>query len=305
MAKRKKLLITGAEGMLGIDLVARLRRSRKYDIVAVDIDEMDVTRLGDVKSVMLDTRPNVVIHCAAYTAVGGAEKEREMAMAVNSEGTKHLAFFCRELGAEMIYLSTDYVFDGEKRSPYIEADEPNPINIYGESKLAGERHIPVLLDKYKICRTSWLCGIHGPNFIETILQAVEQKKTPISVVNDQVGRPTFTFDLADVLARLIDRKETGVFHVTNDGYCSWYEFALLIVKLSGARGIKVQPITSRQFRSLAKRPKYSVLENLRLSEMRFRPLPRWEVSLKEYIARHKERVREEAKEAARARKSSK
>jgi len=287
MAIRKKILVTGAKGMLGTDLVARLKATRKYDVVPVDVEEMDVTRLAQVKAVMLDCRPQIVIHCAAYTNVDRAESERELAMAVNSEGTKHIAFFCRELSADMLYISTDYVFDGTKPTPYVETDLPNPINVYGESKLAGEMHVMVLLERYKICRTSWLCGVHGRNFIDTILSAVAEGR-PLSVVNDQVGRPTFAFDLATALVWLLERPEYGIYHVTNSGFCSWYEFAQQIVQLSGAKNVTMRPITSEQFRSLARRPHYSVLENRLLEQRGFRPLPRWETSLKEYLARRAE-----------------
>jgi len=284
MATRKKVLVTGAKGMLGTDLVARLKTTRKYDIVAVDVEELDITRLAQVKSVLLEARPQVVIHCAAYTNVDRAETERELALAVNSEGTKHIAFFCRELGAEMIYISTDYVFDGTKQTPYVETELPNPINVYGASKLAGETHVMVLLERHKICRTSWLCGVHGRNFIETILTAVAEGR-PLSVVNDQVGRPTFTFDLAEALVWLLERPEYGIYHVTNSGFCSWYEFAQRIVQLSGTKGVSMRPITSEQFRSLARRPHYSVLENRHIEQLGVGPLPRWEISLKEYFAR--------------------
>ena len=284
MATRKKVLVTGAKGMLGTDLVERLKSVRKYEVVAVDVEEMDITSLAQVKSVFLEHRPQVVIHCAAYTNVDRAERERELAMAVNSEGTKHIAFFCRELGVEMIYLSSDYVFDGTKQTPYIETDRPNPINVYGASKLAGEEQVAVLLENYKICRTSWLCGVHGRNFIDSILQAVAEGR-PLSVVNDQVGRPTFTFDLAVALVWVLERPEYGIFHVTNSGFCSWYEFAQRIVQASGAKGVTIRPVTSEQFRSLARRPRYSVLENRHLSHIGFRGLPRWEGSLKEYFAR--------------------
>lgn len=284
MAARKKVLVTGANGMLGTDLVARLTRARKYDVVAVDLDEMDITRLASVKSTLLEHRPQHVIHCAAYTKVDQAERERERAMAVNAEGTKNVAFFCRELGAEMMYISTDYVFDGARDEAYGEADATNPINVYGQSKLAGEHYVATLVDHHKICRTSWLCGVHGHCFIESILQAIA-KGRPLSVVSDQIGRPTFTFDLADVLVRLLACSEYGIFHITNAGYCSWYEFANEIVQASGIEGVKVQPVTTAQFRSLARRPAYSVLRNGRLAEMRFRPLPRWETSLREYLER--------------------
>lgn len=270
--------------MLGTDLVACLKRTRKYDVVAVDIDEMDITHLAQVKAVLYDHRPQIVVHCAAYTNVDQAERERELAMAVNGEGTKNVAFFCRELGAEMIYISTDYVFDGTQESPYVETDRPNPINVYGESKLAGEEHVAVLVETHKICRTSWLCGVHGRSFIDSILRAVEERRS-LAVVNDQVGRPTFTFDLASALVRLLARPDCGIFHVTNSGYCSWYEFAQRIVKLSGTAGVNVRPVKSSRFRSLARRPHYSVIENYRLAQLGFRPLPRWEDSLKEYFAR--------------------
>ncbi|MCX8036308.1 MAG: dTDP-4-dehydrorhamnose reductase [Candidatus Sumerlaeia bacterium] len=284
MATRKKVLVTGAKGMLGTDLVARIKMTRKYDLVAVDIEEMDITRLSEVKNTLLEHRPDVVIHCAAYTNVDRAENERELAMAVNSEGTKHVAFFCREIGAEMIYISTDYVFDGVKQTPYVETDRTHPINVYGASKLAGEEHVAVLLEKHKICRTSWLCGVHGHNFIYSILQAVSEGR-PLSVVNDQIGRPTFTFDLAEALLWLLDRPQYGVFHITNSGFCSWYEFAQKIIHLGGIKDVAVRPITSEQFRSLARRPPYSVLENRRLEQLGFRPLPRWEDSLREFLAR--------------------
>jgi len=284
MATRKKVLVTGAKGMLGTDLVERLKSNRKYEVVAVDVEEMDITSLAQVKATVLEHRPQAVIHCAAYTNVDRAERERERALAVNSEGTKHIAFFCRELGAEMLYISSDYVFDGTKQTPYLETDRPNPINVYGASKLAGEEHVAVLLEKYKICRTSWLCGAHGRNFIDSILQAVSEGR-PLSVVNDQVGRPTFTFDLAEALVWILERPDYGIFHVTNSGYCSWYEFAQRIVQLRGAKGVTIRPVTSEQFRSLARRPHFSVLENRHLEHLGFRPLPRWEDSLKEYFKR--------------------
>jgi dTDP-4-dehydrorhamnose reductase len=294
---RKKVLVTGAKGMLGTDLVARLQRSRRYDIVAVDIEEMDITRLSEVKTVVLAHRPQIVIHCAAYTAVDKAESEREQARAINSEGTKHVAFFCRELAADMIYISTDYAFDGRKEEPYLETDDTNPINVYGLSKLLGEQHVAELVHGHKICRTSWLCGVHGHNFIETMLRIAGEGR-PLSVVNDQFGRPTFTFDLADAIVRLLERPEYGVFHVTNSGYCSWFEFAQRILKLGGFDPTTVKPITSAQFRSLARRPRNSVLENRRLKELGFPPLPHWEESLKEYFVRRHDRQTATGRRAA-------
>jgi len=293
MANRKKVLVTGAKGMLGRDLVARLKRVRRYDVVAVDLQEMDITRLAEVKALLLAHRPQIVVHTAAYTAVDRAETEREQALAVNAEGAKNVAIFCRELAADMIYISTDYVFDGAKESPYVETDDPNPINVYGASKLLGEQHVAALVDNHKICRTSWLCGVHGRSFIDSILRAVDEAR-PLSVVNDQFGRPTFTFDLADLIVRLLERPEYGIFHTTNSGYCSWFEFAQAIVKHSGRPGVKVRPITSDQFRSLARRPRNSILENSHLAELGFRPPPHWQDSLKEYFARRAELARTQA-----------
>jgi len=270
--------------MLGTDLVARLRSSRRYEVVPVDVEDMDLTRLAQVKTVLLQHHPQVVIHCAAYTDVDRAEHERELAFAINGEGTKHIAFFCRELGAELIYMSTDYVFDGTKQIAYVETDRPNPINVYGASKLAGEEAVAVLLDNYKICRTSWLCGVHGHCFIDSILRAVAEGR-PLSVVNDQIGRPTFTFDLVEALVWLLERSDYGIFHVTNSGYCSWYEFAKHIVQKSGAKRVALRPISSEQFRSLARRPHYSILENRHLEQLGFKGLPRWEDSLNEYFKR--------------------
>ncbi len=216
---------------------------------------------------------------------------------VNAEGTKNLAFFCRELDIELLYISTDYVFDGRKRAAYLETDIPNPINTYGRTKLLGEQYVQALLGNYKIVRTSWLNGLGGSftrNFIETILR-VAQRRNQVSVVNDQIGRPTFTFDLARRLILLLEIPETGIFHVTNSGQCSWYELAEEILRMAELGGVSVRPITSAQFRSLAMRPEYSVLENKRMQDLGLEPLPHWRDSLREYFRRR--RLREKAMQA--------
>jgi len=283
-----RVLITGAEGMLGSEMVRRLRRRAEVEIIPVDIDTVDLTDLEAVKDCLESNRPTHIIHCAAFTQVDLAEKEPLAAFRVNAEGTKNLAFFARELDAEMIYISTDYVFDGEKGEPYTEDDQPNPINMYGESKLLGEQFVRVLCERHKIVRTSWLNGLggaHTRNFIETMLRLAEQR-SQLSVVDDQVGRPTFTFDLAPVLATLLDVKAFGVFHVTNEGSCTWKEFACRIFELAG-KDVTVRPITSDQFRSLARRPRHSVLLNTRLPALGVPPLPRWEEGLAEYFRRRR------------------
>ena len=282
-AKQRKVMITGAEGMLGADLVPRLEKVKGLEIERATIDDLDITELARVRDRMLAVKPDIVIHCAAYTAVDEAEEEQHTAYLVNACGTKNIAFFCRELGAEMYYVSTDYVFNGDSDQHYLETDKVNPINAYGSTKQAGERFVQDLVERHKICRTSWLCGVHGPNFIETILKLAKRQKT-IKVINDQVGRPTFTVDLAEQIAQLLDVEEYGIFHLTNSGYCTWYRFACQIIELAGVEGVSVRPITTEEFRSLAKRPKFSVLENKRFAELGLKSAPHWEDGLKRYLA---------------------
>ena len=282
----RKIMVTGAEGMLGADLVPRLEKIKGVELERTTIDDLDITDLAAVRDRMLSVKPDIVVHCAAYTAVDQAEKEPEQAYRVNASGTKNIAIFCRELSAEMYYLSTDYVFNGDSEQPYLETDEVDPISVYGSTKLAGERFVQALVERHKICRTSWLCGVNGPNFVETILRLAANQKS-ISVINDQVGRPTFTIDLAEQIAQLIDVEAPGIYHLTNDGYCTWYRFACKIIELAGLKDVRVRPITTKEFRSLAKRPKFSVLENKRLAELGLKPAPRWEDGLKRYLASRK------------------
>lgn len=283
----RKVLITGADGMLGTDLVNHFNLQSQFEVIPTTIHNMDVTNPQQVKDVLIAHRPDVVIHCAAYTQVDKAEKEPEICFAVNAEGTKTIATLCRELDAEMIFISTDYVFDGRKKSPYVESDKPNPLNVYGASKLKGEEYVQSIVPQHKIVRTAWLNGIHctyGTNFIEAILRNLASEKS-VSVVNDQYGTPTFTFHLAEELALLLDVKVYGVFHITNQGICSWYEFACAIVEEFGIKDVTVKPIKASQFRSLAKRPEYSVLENARLKELNLPLLPHWREGLAEYHRR--------------------
>ncbi|MFC1601308.1 dTDP-4-dehydrorhamnose reductase [Candidatus Sumerlaeota bacterium] len=280
--KEKKILVTGAEGMLGSDLMARLRQEMDVRIFPATIHDLDVADLVAVRDRVLDVMPDIVIHCAAYTAVDQAEEDQHHAYLVNAGGTKNLAIFCREIDAEMYYISTDFVFDGAKGSPYLESDDPSPINTYGATKLAGERFVAALVPRHKICRTSWLCGHQGRNFIETILKLASRQNV-ISVINDQIGSPTFTVDLADRIVRLLGVGESGIYHITNSGYCSWYEFAGRIIEQAGLEGVRLRPITSEEFRSMARRPKYSVLDNSRLRELGIEQAPRWEDGVDRYL----------------------
>jgi len=283
----KRVLVTGANGMLGSEVMRLLGRNSAVTALGTAMKDMDVTNLRSVKETMERFRPSHVIHCAAYTFVDTAEKEPVKAYAINAEGTKNLAFFCREQDVELLYVSTDYVFDGSKRQPWVETDATGPLNVYGRSKLLGEVYTQTLLERHKIIRTSWLNGLGGDfsrNFIETMLRISESRST-LSLVNDQVGRPTFTFDLAQVLVTLLDVRAYGVFHVTNGGECSWYDFAREIFAQHGRTGLTLRPILSEQFRSAARRPSYSVMANTRLPGLGIAALPDWRESLREYFRR--------------------
>lgn len=285
----KKVLITGADGMLGSEVVRLATQNSDCNVVGCTISEMDITNLAEVRDTLQRHRPSHVIHCAAFTHVDLAEKEVLKAYQINAEGTKNLAFFCRELDSELLYISTDYVFPGDKSKPYVESDRPGPINNYGMTKLLGEVYAATLLERCKVIRTSWLSGLGGDytrNFIETMLR-VSETRSVLSLVNDQVGRPTFTFDLARAIVTLLDVNLYGIYHVTNSGDASWFDFAEEIFKVAGKKGLTLRPVMSEQFRSAAKRPGYSVLDNTRFEGLGIRPLPHWRDSLQEYFRRRK------------------
>lgn len=284
----KIVLVTGSEGMLGSEVVRHLKRRSDVRVVRGTAESLDITNLATVKQAFERHRPTHVVHCAAFTMVDTAEKDPLKAYTVNSEGTKNLAFFARELDAEFLYISTDYVFDGSKTDAYVETDEPNPINVYGDSKLRGEQHVQTLCERHKIVRTSWLNGLGGVvnrNFIETMLR-FSQTRDQLSVVNDQTGHVTFTFDLAPAIGMLLDVKSYGVFHVTGEGECTWYDLATKVFEIAH-KSVTVKPITSDQFRSLARRPRHSVLRNTRFEGLGLPLLPHWEDSLREYFRRRR------------------
>lgn len=285
----KKVLITGSDGMLGSEVMRLLARDEQVQTVGTTVADMDITNLARVRDVLYEHRPTHIVHCAAFTFVDQAEKDLLRAYQINAEGTKNLAFFCRELDVELIYLSTDYVFPGSKEEPYLETDRPAPLNAYGQTKLLGEIYTSTLLERHKVVRTSWLNGLGGDftrNFIETMLR-VSETRSVLSLVADQVGRPTFTFDLGQMLVTLLDVNAYGIFHVTNSGQCSWFEFAKEIFAEAGRTDLELRPILSEQFRSAAKRPHYSVLDNGRLRALGLPLLPDWQESLKEYFRRRR------------------
>ncbi|MBL0225655.1 MAG: dTDP-4-dehydrorhamnose reductase [Geobacteraceae bacterium] len=270
------ILVVGANGMLGRDMMTRIGDSAR----GVDIDEIDITSLESTERIIRTLRPEIVINCAAYTDVDGCETDVEKAMQVNGEGVAHLAMASREIGARLVHVSTDYVFDGSKGSPYQEDDAPCPLGVYGESKLAGEMNAAFNPD-HLIVRTQWLYGLHGRNFVETMLR-LALEKDEVSVVDDQIGSPTWTVDLAHAIAALLMTGHRGVYHAANSGFCSWNEFAQEIFQESGLP-VKVKGMTTVELNRPARRPLYSTLDCSKLEqEAGFRPQP-WRSALKAYL----------------------
>lgn len=267
-----KVLVTGSNGQLGYDVARRLQENN-IEYLGTDRNTLDLTNEEQVKKVIKDYNPNVVIHCAAYTAVDKAEDERELCYAVNVLGTRYIAEVCKDIDAKMIYISTDYVFDGEGDKSFEVADKPNPINYYGKTKYEGELEIQKLLDKYFIVRISWVFGIHGNNFVKTMLR-LGKERDEISVVSDQIGSPTYTYDVAELLIEIIKTDKYGIYHATNEGYCSWYEFAVEIFRQAGM-DVKVNPIGTEEYPTKARRPKNSRMGKEKLKQNGYKSLHRW------------------------------
>jgi dTDP-4-dehydrorhamnose reductase len=270
------ILVVGSKGMLGHDLMQVL----SGDVRGVDIEEIDITSFESTRRVLLTLKPRVVVNAAAYTDVDGCECNRELAMQVNGEGVAHLALAVREIGAKLVQISTDYVFDGKKESPWLENDSTAPLSVYGESKLAGELNAR-LVEDHLIVRTQWLYGHNGKNFVETMLRLGGEKKE-LAVVDDQSGSPTWTGDLSLALKALIDRGCRGTYHVANAGCCSWNEFARAIFSEAGL-DVTVTPMSTMELGRPATRPLYSVLDCSKLIEdTGFRPEP-WRDALRKYL----------------------
>jgi dTDP-4-dehydrorhamnose reductase len=281
---KRILLVIGAKGMLGRDLVGVLHSSFPDDeIVGWDIEEIDIQKEEESVSKIEKLRPDIVIHTAAYTDVDGCERDEERAFAVNAEGTKYVAWAAARCRAKMVYLSTDYVFDGNKREPYLESDLPHPLNVYGRSKLQGEQYAQELVKDGLIIRTQWLYGRHGKNFVGSILHQAREKKA-LSIVNDQIGSPTYTTDLARAISVLIQFDAQGIFHVTNSDRCTWFTFGQTILNLSGMNEVKVIPISSEELHRPAVRPSYSVFNCQKLKEKTGLTLRPWSEALKDYLA---------------------
>ena len=280
-----KVLVTGSKGQLGYDVIKELR-SRRHEALGFDLPELDITDEAAVQAVFDRVKPDAVIHCAAWTAVDAAEESGNIAkvFAVNEGGTRNIAAACKRTGAKLLYLSTDYVFDGQGSSPW-RADEARfaPLNEYGKSKLAGENAVRELLQTYFIVRIAWVFGKNGNNFVKTMLRLSETHDT-LRVVCDQVGTPTYTPDLARLLVDMIETDKYGVYHATNEGgYISWYDFASAIMQEAG-KLTKIIPVTTAEYDlSKAARPFNSRLDKSKLKENGFEPLPDWRDALKRYL----------------------
>lgn len=279
-----KILVTGASGQLGSD-VMKVLSANGDECTGTSSLQLDITDREAVVGYIAELRPEAVIHCAAWTKVDLAEDEPERCFAVNAGGTENVALACREVSAKMMYISTDYVFDGSGTDCY-EADSPvRPVNTYGESKLAGEQSVQRLLDKYFILRTSWAFGHNGDNFIRKILNLAE-KRHELMVVDDQVGSPTYTADLAELISEMIRTDRYGIYHAANEGICSWADFAELALGLSGMDTV-VRRVDSMHYPTKAKRPLNSRLSMRSLDEGGFRRLPSWQDAVERYIKKEK------------------
>lgn len=276
-----RLLVTGARGMLGAEVVSAFQGSA--DVTGTDIQEFDISDAPSTQKVVEGIAPDVIVNCAAYTDVDGAEADRGLAFAVNSRGAGNIARSARAVGALLVHMSTDYVFDGRKAEPYSESDDPNPINVYGESKLAGEREVEAVGVPHLIVRTSWLYGHGGRNFVDTVLRLAAERDR-LQVVDDQVGAPTNARDLAGIVKELVRTRAQGIVHATNAGRCSWYEFAGAILTVAGIDGVKVDAVDSTAFVRPARRPANSVLRLDRLVSL-IGWVPRhWREALEEHLA---------------------
>lgn len=275
-----RVLVTGVKGQLGHDVMNELSK-RGYQGIGVDVEEMDITDRAAVERVMKEVRPDKVVHCAAWTAVDDAEDKEELCRRVNAEGTENIAVMCKELDVPMVYLSTDYVFDGEGTRPWEPDDERHPLNVYGQTKYEGELAVEKNLEKYFIVRIAWVFGVNGKNFIKTMLRLSETHDT-LTVVDDQVGSPTYTYDLARLLVDMLETEKYGRYHATNEGLCSWCEFAKEIFRQAG-KNVNVIPVSSEEYPAKAKRPHNSRMNKGKLKEMGFEPLPSWQDALSRYL----------------------
>lgn len=280
-----KVLVTGVKGQLGFDVMRELEK-RGIEGIGVDIDEMDITDAQSVDEVITKVCPDAVIHCAAYTAVDAAEENVEVCRKVNVDGPQNIAAVCKKLDIKMLQVSTDYVFNGTGTRPWEPDDKPEPASVYGETKYGGELAVTETLSKYFIVRIAWVFGVNGKNFVKTMLNLAKNHDC-LTVVNDQFGSPTYTYDLSRLLVDMIMTDKYGIYHATNEGFISWYDFAVAIFKEAGIE-MDVKPVTSAEYAAKAKRPENSRMSKDKLDACGFERLPKWEDALKRYIVELKE-----------------
>ena len=275
-----KVFVTGVSGQLGYD-VAEEGKLQGYNVRGTTSKELDITNEQAVCAFVNDIKPNVIIHCAAYTAVDAAEGDNPICYDVNVNGTKYLAQAAKAIGAKFIYISTDYVFNGEGENPFTETDKTSPICFYGKTKLVGEQLVRQLLDNYFIVRISWVFGKNGSNFVKTMLRLAETRDM-VSVVGDQFGSPTYTVDVAKLIMEMVASEKYGVYHASNTGFCSWADFAAEIFE-KAEKTIQVNSISTSQYPTKAKRPQNSRMSKTKLKEAGFAELPSWQDALARYM----------------------
>jgi dTDP-4-dehydrorhamnose reductase len=287
-----KLFIIGCNGQLGRDMMLAAA-AHHFAVEGMDFPAIDITDERSVRDAVLRVSPDAIINCAAHTAVDACETETERAFAINAAGVANIARAAKQADAKLVHISTDYVFDGTKKGPYVETDAPNPRSVYGKSKLAGELELIKTYDRHFIVRIAWLFGTRGNNFLKTIRSLAEKRASsgastgvPLKVVNDQIGTPTYTMHVCKQILSLINTDHFGLFHSTNEGWCSWYDFAKAIVKVYGLP-VEVMPCTTSEFPRPAPRPANSVLENERLKKLGLNIMPEWEKGLEEYLEEEK------------------
>jgi dTDP-4-dehydrorhamnose reductase len=283
-----KLLVIGHQGQLGRDMMLAASASG-FAADGVDFPAIDITSGAGTAAAVGRYRPDAIINCAAHTAVDKCETDTAAAFSVNADGVKNLALAARQSGAKLVHISTDYVFDGAKKTPYVESDTPNPMSAYGKSKLAGEKLLLDTYDRYFIFRVAWLYGTRGNNFLKTI-RGLAQKRAgtgePVRVVNDQIGTPTYTMHVCNQVLSMVSGERFGLYHCTNEGQCSWFDFAQAIVQ-AYAIPVEVLPCTTAEFPRPAPRPANSVLENEQLKKLGMNIMPQWEKGLEEYVEEEK------------------
>lgn len=283
-----KILVTGYNGQLGYDVVKRGEK-QGLEMQGIGIEDLDITNEAAVYKFVDKVKPDAIIHCAAYTAVDKSEDDKELCWNVNVEGTKYLATAAKKLNAKFVYISTDYVFDGEGTHAFVENDAPNPVGYYGLTKYEGEKVVRSLIDNNFIVRISWVFGINGNNFIKTMLRLGETRNE-LNVVGDQIGSPTYTYDLARLLVDMVVTEKYGTYHATNEGFCSWAEFAQEIFEIAG-QDVKVNSITTEEYPTRAVRPKNSRMSKQKLINNGFEPLQDWKKATKHYITQLQQEVK--------------